>query len=539
LITGTNGAGKSTLLDALSFVLFGKPHRNIKNPQLINSVNGKNCEVEVEFTIGQDRYHIIRGYKPSIFEIYKNGQMLNQDSHSRDYQKILENNILKLNKKSFSQIVILGSGNFVPFMQMPLWDRRDVIEEVLDISVFSKMNSVLKEKMSKLKEEIRDSDQQITILKEKITLQKKHLNDLKQIGTEEIEEVKIQIEGLNRQIQDKQQELSSLDAEYDANHERIEKELAAAQLKMQRYDGFHEQISRNRDECQKNLKFYQENSSCPVCTKELDDDFKNEKIVTGRKRLEEFAMGLKKLGENRDAHKAVLKGTQDAAVEIKKVHMKSMTTLATLKGLQSQCTSLQDKLIKAAEKHDTTNAEKELAQNQDQLQKLSDLRFEQSNSRQYQEILLELLKDTGIKAKIIKQYIPLMNKCINQYLQTLDFFVSFTLDESFEETIRSRYRDDFSYASFSEGEKMRINLAILFTWRQIAKLKNHNNTNLLILDETMDSSLDTDGVDNLMKIISTLTATNIFIITHKPEIMSDKMEFRLEFEKNGLFSQLK
>jgi DNA repair exonuclease SbcCD ATPase subunit len=539
LVVGANGAGKSTMIDALSFALFGKPHRDIKNPQLINSVNGKNCEVQIEFSIGSDTYRVIRGYKPSIFEIWKNGQMLNQESHSRDYQKILENNILKMNKRSFNQIVVLGAGNFVPFMQMPIWDRREVIEDLLDIAIFSQMNDGLKERMAKLKEEIRDVTEKITLINERIKLQEKHLNELHDLNAQSEQELVSECQTLESQIHEKQAELKKLDEEYEANQKRVDEELDNARIKMSRFDGFHSQISNNRDRQQKEVDYYEKYRHCQTCDQYIAEEFRQEKLQTGKKKLQELIDGLKHLDEHRENHRLILTATQEEWSRLKKVHIASMTTLASLRGLERRLEDLRNKIKLSAIKADTTPIVQELEASRTEREALIVRKGDLVEERTYQDVAQEMLRDTGIKTKVIKQYVPLMNKCINQYLQILDFFVSFTLNESFEETIRSRHRDDFSYASFSEGEKSRINLAILFTWRQIAKLKNHNSTNLLILDETFDSSLDSDGVDCLLKILNTMTATNVFVITHKPDAMADRMIGKLEFEKNGLFSQLK
>jgi len=539
LVVGTNGTGKSTMIDALSFALFGKPHRDIKNPQLINSVNGKNCEVQIEFSIGSDTYRVIRGYKPSIFEIWKNGQMLNQESHSRDYQKLLENNILKMNKRSFDQIVVLGAGNFVPFMQMPIWDRRDMIEDLLDIAIFSQMNDGLKERMAKLKEEIRDVTEKITMINERIKLQEKHLHELRDLNAQSKLELASECQTLESQINEKEAELKKLDDEYKANQKRVDEELENAQIKMSRFDGFRSQISNNRARQQKEVDYYEKNRHCQTCDQYIAEEFRQEKLQAGKKKLQELIDGLKHLDEHRENHHPILTTTQEEWSRLKKVHIASMTTLASLRGLECRLEDLRNKIKSSAIKADTTPIVQELEASRSEREALIVRKGDLNEERTYQDVAQEMLRDTGIKTKVIKQYVPLMNKCINQYLQILDFFVSFTLNESFEETIRSRHRDDFSYASFSEGEKSRINLAILFTWRQIAKLKNHNSTNLLILDETFDSSLDSDGVDCLLKILNTMTATNVFVITHKPDAMADRMVGKLEFEKNGLFSQLK
>lgn len=511
LIIGANGAGKSTMLDAICFGLFGKPHRDIKNPQLINSVNGKNCEVQIEFTVGQDKYRVVRGYKPSIFEIWKNGILLNQESHSRDYQVILESGILKMNKKSFNQIVVLGAGNFVPFMQMPVWDRRGVIEELLDISVFSDMNTLIKEKLAKSREDLKDTENQLAISKEKVSMGSKHLNDLKQIETQNDQAVHV--------------EIANLELQYNSNFERIEKELTSVDVKQRQFDGFDSQIRQNLNRMRKESDFYSKNDSCPTCDQSIDKNLKNSRVEASAQKISEFELGLKQLAQGMSAHAPVLVKAREAA--------------AGMKTIRLQIKALNQRLQAVERKVDTQAAEIELESNRTELNRLTESRMNQIDERAYLDVIQEMLRDTGIKAKIIKQYVPLMNKFINQYLSVLDFFVSFTLDDSFNETIRSRHRDDFSYASFSEGEKMRINLAILFTWRQIAKLKNHNATNLLILDETFDSSLDGDGVENLLRILNTLTATNVFVITHKPDSMVDKMASKLEFAKSGNFSTLK
>jgi len=538
LIVGSNGSGKSTLLDALSFGLFGKPHRDIKNPQLINSINGKNSEVRIEFSIGPDKYRIVRGYKPSIFEIWKNGTLLNQESHSRDYQKILETNILKLNKKSFNQIVVLGSGNFVPFMQMPIWDRRGVIEDLLDISIFSDMNTLIKEKLAKSRDNLKEVENQLAIAKEKVTLQTKHLNDLRQIEGEHARFIQNEVTNLELEIAEKRTELTKLNEEYERQFQRVEKELAEVNSIQQQLEGFQIQIAQNQKRAQKEHAFYSQNDSCPTCEQAISPALKADRLTISHSKLTEYAEGLKSLSKAQEEHVPILKKAQDSAVTVKKLHVSATAVQTSINSLMAQVKSLNQKLQSGNQVADTRQSEIDLAASQSELVRLTELRTDRVEERAYLDVIQEMLRDTGIKAKVIKQYVPIMNKFINQYLSVLDFFVSFTLDDSFNETIRSRHRDDFSYASFSEGEKMRINLAILFTWRQIAKLKNHNATNLLILDETFDSSLDGDGVENLLKILNTLANTNVFVITHKPDAMADKMTAKLEFNKIGNFSKL-
>ena len=538
LIVGPNGSGKSTMLDAICFGLFGKPHREIKNPQLINSINGKNCEVRVEFSIGQDKYRIIRGYKPSVFEIWKNDILLNQESHSRDYQAVLESSILKMNKKSFNQIVVLGAGNFVPFMQMPVWDRRGVIEELLDISVFSDMNTLIKEKLAKSRENFKETENQLAIFKEKIRLQSKHLNDLKQIDANNSQSIQAEIMVIELQIGVKQDEANGYQHTIDANMKIVTAAQKAAQKKRQALIGYQAQIQSNLTRIRTESEFYQKNDECPTCEQKIENDIKERRTHQCSTKSAEFNDGLLKLNEALAQANDELDKANARINEMMEIQSSLRTVNTTIQSFRNQVASLNKKLKDVAAMTDTKQAEDELQISQQEHLRLTQARSNQIDERSYLDVIQEMLRDTGIKAKVIKQYVPLMNKFINQYMSVLEFFVSFTLDDSFNETIRSRHRDDFSYSSFSEGEKMRINLAILFTWRQIAKLKNHNATNLLILDETFDSSLDGDGVDNLLKILNTLANTNVFVITHKPDMMADKMTAKLEFAKVGNFSRL-
>lgn len=538
LIVGPNGSGKSTMLDAICFGLFGKPHREIKNPQLINSINGKNCEVRVEFSIGQDKYRIIRGYKPSVFEIWKNDILLNQESHSRDYQAVLESSILKMNKKSFNQIVVLGAGNFVPFMQMPVWDRRGVIEELLDISVFSDMNTLIKEKLAKSRENFKETENQLAVFKEKVRLQSKHLNDLKQIDANNSQSIQAEIMVIELQIGVKQDEANGYQHTIDANMKIVTAAQKAAQKKRQALIGYQAQIQSNLTRIRTESEFYQKNDECPTCEQKIENDIKERRTHQCSTKSAEFNDGLSKLNEALAQANDELDKANARINEMMEIQSSLWTVNTTIQSFRNQVASLNKKLKDVGAMTDTKQAEDELQISQQEHLRLTQARSNQIDERSYLDVIQEMLRDTGIKAKVIKQYVPLMNKFINQYMSVLDFFVSFTLDDSFNETIRSRHRDDFSYSSFSEGEKMRINLAILFTWRQIAKLKNHNATNLLILDETFDSSLDGDGVDNLLKILNTLANTNVFVITHKPDMMADKMTAKLEFAKVGNFSRL-
>jgi len=536
LVVGANGAGKSTLLDALSFSLFGKPHRSINKPQLVNTINNKNCLVTVEFSVGGLEYKIIRGMKPNIFEVYRNGQLLNQESHSRDYQKIIEQNILKLNHKSFHQVVVLGSSNFIPFMQLPSHSRRSVIEDLLDIGIFTKMNVVLKDKINLLRSQSQDTDNKLDLLKETIQLQAKHIADLKNIDTsnKEKNEKKIAlIDDENQVLIDSNKELQE---EYDNTYTEVKANMDTAHNKIQDHSFAEQSWNLNVGKIVKEAKFYEENNVCPTCSQELSLDLKTKKESEARKKAKDISSRITNSIEKR-------LGIEELHEKYRKqwVHLNEVQT--SINNNKLRLTSNNEKIddLKIVETvKDTKTAEDKLLSDKEEREKLSELRVEQSKLSSYMDALSELLRDTGIKTKVIRQYLPVMNKLINQYLQVLDFFVLFNLDESFNETIRSRHRDVFTYPSFSEGEKQRIDLSLLFAWRQIAKMKNSANTNLLILDETFDSSMDADGVDNLLKILYTLgDDTNVFIISHKQDMLEGKFPRKLEFEKVNNFSRMK
>ncbi len=506
LVVGSNGAGKSTMLDALSFTLFGKAHRDIHKPQLVNSINQKKCLVTVEFSIGTNKYKVVRGIKPTKFEIWRNGELLNQEAHARDYQKLLENNILKLNHKSFHQIVVLGSSNFIPFMQLKARHRREVIEDLLDIGIFTKMNAVLREKLSTIRGEINYTTNQITLQKEKIDLQESHIKDLKTIDDsqkkevqDEIDELQLQIDGLAGQNETLREQLITEVKDEDIT------ELRQKQNELNKFEG---KISQKLERFKSEETFFTDNTTCPTCTQPL---------------------GHKVLTDEIDSVGDLFDKTQAELLRIRNVGQEINTNSNSITTLQGRITGLQEKL---GQENDTSEAEKALSQLYEKLNNCTKEHADYTERLSYAMIVEELLRDGGIKSKIIKQYLPVINKLINQYLQVLDFFVLFNIDEEFNETIKSRHRDDFSYTSFSEGEKSRIDLALMFTWRQIARMKNSTNTNLLILDETFDSSLDTDGVDNLLKILATLDKdTNTFIISHKTDVLDGKFENKLMFEK--------
>ena len=541
LVVGHNGAGKSTMLDALSFGLFGKPHRKISKPQLVNSINGKGTMVEVEFMVGAQQYKIVRGIKPNIFEIWQNGNMINQNSHAKEYQQVLEKNILKLTHKSFHQIVVLGSSSFVPFMQLTGGARREVIEDLLDIGVFSKMNSILKEKTSLLKDQIRDVNHNIEMCKTKVNAQKKYLRDLNAVNTayrnekeEKIEEISSEID----QIQERNTELSQIIAE---RQPPLMDNIASLAKKSKELTEYMSTFKSQIKSLVKESKFFEENEVCPSCDQDISQEIRDDKVAEAKRK----AKGLNDtmvLAKEKESDQKSLQESYDAMMESLRNYTNELNNNnQTISRLQKNISAVQSELSRI---HDDTGdletANKELDSLREEELTLTEDKYKLNEQFSYNQVNAELLKDTGIKTKIIKQYIPVINQLTNQYLQILDFFVHFDLDESFQETIRSRHRDAFTYDSFSEGEKQRIDLSLLFTWRQIAKMKNSVATNLLILDETFDSSLDDDGVDNLMKIINSLGEdTHVFVISHKGELEDAAFERRIEFVKEKNFSKMK
>jgi DNA repair exonuclease SbcCD ATPase subunit len=540
LIVGANGAGKSTMVDALSFALFGKPHRDINKPQLVNSINGKSCRVEVEFSIGNTNYRVVRGMKPAIFEIWQNGTLLNQESHSRDYQKVLENNILKLNHKSFHQIVVLGSSNFIPFMQLPAYHRREVIEDLLDIGIFTKMNTVLKEKSGKLKEAIRDTEHQLEILKEKIDLQCKHLDRLKVLTADAAKKRNDEVDHLHDCIAKLLTESSILEKEYNNELDCVQKSLNKLKSRRAKLSEFDVQIRGNIHKHESELKFFSDNDNCPTCRQVIPLAVKEEKSQHNTVSLSELRKGYADLKKTLSECDAEIDSCTASMSAVTSKGQKIYSNQSLISSYTAQISKLQKSDLGGSTSNDISVVESGLEQLRENKTTLSDLKQRQTDERIYNEIIGELLKDTGIKTKVIKQYLPVINKLVNHYLQILDFFVSFNLDENFVEQIRSRHRDDFSYCSFSEGEKQRIDLALLFTWRHVAKMKNSASTNLLILDETFDSSMDVDGVENLLKILNTLDAgTSIYVISHKQDLLDGKFQHKIEFEKVNNFSRIK
>ena len=539
LVVGQNGSGKSTMLDALSFGLFGKAHRKIGKTQLINSVNGKGSLVEVEFKIGAAQFKVVRGDRPVKFEIWKNGEMINQSSHSKEYQRVLEQNILKLNHKSFHQVVVLGSSNFVPFMQLNPHNRRLVIEDLLDIGVFSKMNQLLKEEVAHIKDKLKDVSYQIDLTKNKVDTQKKYITDVKKITDEAITYKETQISTKRNQIDSLETENSQLSKDIEGKQDNIQNELNQLHNRKQSLLQYNAQFKQQMASVVKDAKFYEENETCPTCDQDIDSERRDEKLSTAKSKAKELQSAMGKLAEESDQVEQSISTTNDALSEIRDKQSSLHSNIQQINRLQGEIGDLR-KDIAGSATADLKAAEEELENIKSHLSSLMDDKMRSNEEYSYKSAIAEMLKDTGIKTKIIKQYLPVMNKLVNQYLQVLDFYVHFNLDEEFNETIRSRHRDDFTYDSFSEGEKQRIDLSLLFTWRQIAKMKNSVATNLLMLDETFDSSLDHEGVDNLLKILYTLgDDTNIFIISHKGEILDGKFENKIEFIKDKNFSKIK
>ena len=540
LVIGQNGAGKSTMLDAISFALFGRAHRNITKSQLINSINNKNCEVEVKFTIGKSKFRVLRGIKPNTFEIWKNGDMINQSSHSKEYQKILEQNIIKLNHKSFHQIVVLGSSSFIPFMQLSAQHRRDVIEDLLDINIFSKMNTILKEKNLEVKNKLKENAHQIDLIKNSLDSQRKYIRDITQINEDEIRD-------RNRKIDELHDEIQLLNTKNGEHSLFLEENSAIIAEKLKEYNDKKTSILHNKSTMEsqiksivKDSKFYEDNDNCPTCSQPIEPEFKKQKIHECKTEATSIKTQYDNMLNESQEVLDLIDEWNTKAEEIRNRQSEINGNNKTIESLQNQVNKTHSEIEKLTSREgDLGKANEELQNMMNDRDTFLEDKLTLNEELAYNGVMGELLKDTGIKTKVIKQYVPVINKLVNQYLQVLDFFVHFNLDESFNETIRSRHRDAFSYDSFSEGEKQRIDLALLFTWRQIAKMKNSVATNLLLLDETFDSSLDHDGVENLMKILHTLdNSTNVFVISHKGEILDSKFKEKLEFVKEKNFSKL-
>ena len=537
LIIGENGAGKSTILDALCFGLFGKAFRNINKTQLVNTVNGSAALVEVEFSIGSKNIKVIRGIKPNVFEIYINGKMYNQDANARDYQKYLEQQILKLNYRSFTQVVILGSSTFVPFMQLKARHRREVVEEILDIQIFSLMNMLLKQRLKTIDEDYREIDYKYNLAEQKVILKERYIEDLKENKRKLLTEKTFLISGNEEEIFKKKRKISDLQNDIESMHEKISN-ASKIETRYNKLKDLQSQLKEKHRSHSRLIGFFEKNEDCPTCQQHIDEVHKVTMISKETAKSEKIVSGMKELVDDLNTTETkiniineVNKNIQSHNVEIAKENSSMEELIKFNAKLKSEIDHLETGNV---EDNDIKEVEELKVSLDDLLKAKSNLREEKT----YAEASRSMLTDAGIKTKIIKQYLPIMNKLINTYLTSMEFYVNFTLDESFEETIKSRYRDDFSYTSFSEGEKMRIDLALLFTWRAVAKMKNSTNTNLLILDEIFDSSLDGTGTDEFLKILNTLGDENVFVISHKQDQLVDKFRNTIRFEKIKNFSHI-
>jgi DNA repair exonuclease SbcCD ATPase subunit len=539
LVVGTNGAGKSTMLDAICFALFGKPFRFINKPGLVNSINARDCVVEIEFSIGDRAYKVIRGIKPNVFEIYCNGQMVNQDAKVGDYQEQLEKLILKLNYKTFTQVVILGSASFTPFMQLSPKDRRIIIEDLLDIEIFSSMNLLVKQKLNEQKDSLFTIKNSMELLAEKISLQKENIEVYKKNNDEEVAKKKQEIWSNTKLVSKYENDIAGIN-KHIASLQSMVQDESANQEKSKKYVQLETKLESKIKKLQKEIEFYHENDSCPTCTQDINPEFKHlkkielateqNKMETG---LEELNLQIQKVNDRINEIYSINKSITEHNTEVAKLNV-------TISALINHNTKLATEISSITEKsglleEDNTHLQDLKKQLNSQIEQHKEL----IENKHYYEFASNLLKDGGVKTRIIKQYLPVMNKLINKYLSSMNFFVNFNIDENFEETIKSRYRDDFSYYNFSEGEKFRIDVALLLTWRQIARLKNSVNTNLLILDEVFDSSLDTGGTDEFMKLIYDLGQdTNVFVISHKGDQLFDKFRSVIRFQKRNNFSEM-
>lgn len=538
LIVGENGAGKSTILDALSFALYGKPFRKVNKGQLLNSINNKQLVVECEFSIGNRNYLVRRGIKPTIFEIHLDGTLINQDASSIDYQDVLEKQILKISHKTFSQVVVLGSASFVPFMQLAAQPRRDVIEDLLDIQVFTVMNTLLKDRVSKNKNDLIDNDYKTTNIEDKIEIEKNHLTVLEQNKDDLIKQKTDQIDFYVKLANDVNSQTTILLSEIVELQSSIS-DQEKVRARQEKILTLSRRIDSNYEKLQKETEFFSDHDNCPTCRQGIADEHRLKIVTETGTKLSEIQQGKQKIAEE-------LAVITTRLIEISSVSTTISNKQSVVSTNQIQVATWEKFVNDIKQEVDALIASNDLDTNKD---RLKELKRELSTLKETKEKLVNekavldvasiLLKDAGIKTKIIKQYVPIINKLINKYLAAMDFFVNFELNENFEETIKSRFRDEFSYASFSEGEKSRIDLALLFTWRAIAKLRNSASTNLLILDEVFDGSLDAQGNEELLKILQTLTeGSNVFVISHKTDAFLDKFERVLRFEKQKNFSRM-
>ena len=540
LIVGSNGAGKSTMLDAICFALFNKPFRKITKGQLVNAVNEKDTLVEIEFSIGSREYLVRRGIKPNLFEIYLNGTMLNQEASVQDQQKTLEQSVLKLNYKSFTQVVVLGSSTFVPFMQLTPPNRREVIEDLLDIRIFSTMNTLLKDRVKSLKDSIRDHEYKLDMAKERVEMQQRFITDLKEQSAANNAQRQGEITSLRDEIV-KVQEMVDADMKLCSELQGQVTQYATVDEELGKLRVFESKFKDKKKTFQRDLKFFKKNDTCPTCKQSITEEFRTSKEATITDSISELEKASVDLQAKIDDITTSVTAKQNLLESIQNLQQEIASNNREVRWKQDAIGKIEESIEKTNGGGANLKREqaklKEIARDGIEVEKnLSSKKKERDNH----DVITNMLRDTGVKAGIIKRYLPIMNQLINRYLKELDFYVSFELNENFEETIKSRFRDEFSYASFSEGEKMRIDLALLFTWRTIAKMKNSANTNLLILDEIFDSSLDVSGTDDFMKILRAFSEdSNVFVISHKPDAMQDRFESVLVVEKKQNFSTIR
>jgi len=538
LIIGSNGAGKSTVLDALTFSLYGKPFRKINKPQLPNSVNEKDCRVEVEFSVNGVEWKVVRGIKPNLFEIYRNDKPLDQDAAALDQQKWLEKNVLKMNYKSFTQIVILGSSTFVPFMQLSAQNRRDVIEDLLDIKIFSSMGIVIKEKIRNLKEELKVLELKKETLNDKVQMQKEFIEELKTRGEENIKDKESKILGLLNEEKDLMNANESINWEVQSVEQRLETNTGATE-KLRKLGNLKGKISNKVSTITKEHKFFTENTVCPTCNQDIEETFRINRITDAQNKAKELQSGYKELEDAINKEEERERQFTALSKEITNLNNDISKNNARIAGCQRQVRDLESEIQRITDQLANRNVEDDkLTSFKENLKTTYDELATKKDTISYYDFSYSLLKDGGVKSKIIKKYLPLINQQVNRYLQMMDFYINFTLDEEFNETVQSPIHDNFSYSSFSEGEKMRIDLALLFTWREVARMKNSVNTNLLIMDEVFDSSLDGMGTTEFLKIIRyVIQDANVFVISHKTGL-EDRFESVLTFEKVKGFSNL-
>ena len=537
LIIGENGAGKSTILDALTFALYNKPFRKINKGQLVNSINNKGAVVELEFSLYKNKYRIVRGIKPNIFEVYKNNDLINQNADSKDYQEYLEKHILKIGYKSFCQVVVLGSATFLPFMQLPAAQRREIVETLLDLQIFTTMNSVLKDKVQKNKEDFIRVEEQKRNIEEKIIIIKKYIEKREQESKESVEKKEKEIKKIDEIIISKKEELKKVEKEYHelsqdvSDDKKITNENTNLLL-------LREKINSKIDMVSEEITFLETNDDCPTCKQRIEESFKLESIDDKNDKLKEYKDGLFILKEKIYNNEKEMQSLNESKEKLSKVKEQFRDISFDLSSTERMKKSIEAE-IKSIKKKESTISNEEIKDSEEELIKINDIYNELIKNKDLYSASSVLLKDNGIKSRIIKKYIPIINKLINKYLSDLNFFVKFELDEEFNEVIKSRHRDEFSYSSFSEGERMKINLSILFTWRMISQLRNSINTNLLIMDEVFDSSLDSEATEDFMKLLNEFgDKTNVFIISHKTEQLNEKFDNIIRFKKQKNFSKI-